>query len=50
MRTLKTSLIITAMLLLIPYMSIAQESKNQAFYVHEDQVKPSMIQEYEQIS
>ena len=50
MRTLKTSLLMTAMLLLIPYVSIAQERKNQAFYVHEDQVRPSMIQEYEQIS
>lgn len=28
----------------------AQETKNQAFYIHEDQVKPSMIQEYEQVS
>lgn len=50
MRTLKTTLLIAAMLLLIPNMSYAQESENQAFYVHEDQVKPSMIKEYEKIS
>ncbi|MRX66157.1 hypothetical protein [Maribacter luteus] len=50
MRTLKTTVLIAAMLLLLPNLNIAQESKNQAFYVHEDQVKPSMVQEYEQIS
>lgn len=50
MRTLKTTLLIAAMLLLIPNMSYAQDSKNQAFYVHEDQVRPSMTQEYEKIS
>lgn len=50
MRTLKTTLLITAMLLLIPNMTQAQDSKNQAFYIHEDQVRPSMTQEYEKIS
>lgn len=50
MRTLKTIFLIAAVLLLIPNTAQAQESKNQAFYVHEDQVKPSMTQEYEKIS
>lgn len=50
MKTLKTTLLIAAMFLLLPNMTLAQESKNQAFYVHEDQVKPSMLQEYNKIS
>ena len=50
MRTLKTIFLIAAVLLLIPNTAQAQESKNQAFYVHEDQVKPSMTQKYEKIS
>lgn len=35
------------------YMSLglmAQETKNQAFWIHEDKVKPSMMAEYEQVS
>lgn len=40
-----------AVLLLIPFVLLeAQESKNQAFYIHEDKVKPSMTQEYEKVS
>lgn len=50
MRTLKTALLIAATVLLIPSITLAQESKNQALYIHEDLVKPSMIQEYEQVS
>ena len=49
MRTLKTTLLFMAMLLFINTIH-AQQSKNQAFYIHEDQVKPSMIQEYEAVS
>ncbi|AKA33860.1 hypothetical protein [Flagellimonas lutaonensis] len=49
MRTLKTTLLFMAMLLFINIIH-AQQSKNQAFYIHEDQVKPSMIQEYEAVS
>ncbi|WP_373516949.1 hypothetical protein [Pricia sp.] len=50
MRTQKLNILLVA-LFLIPFALLqAQESKNQAFYVHEDQVKPSMIQEYEKIS
>lgn len=29
---------------------MAQETKNQAFWIHEDKVKPSMMTEYEQVS
>ena len=29
---------------------MAQETKNQAFWIHEDKVKPSMLTEYEQVS
>jgi hypothetical protein len=50
MRTLKTSLFITVVLMLLPNVILSQESKNQAFYIHEDQVKPSMTQEYDKIS
>ncbi len=50
MGTLKTTLLFAAMLLFAPNMVLAQETKNQAFYIHEDQVRPSMIQEYEKIS
>ena len=49
MRTLKTTLLFMAMSLFINTIH-AQQSKNQAFYIHEDQVKPSMIQEYEAVS
>lgn len=50
MGTLKSTILSIAMLALVPLMGFAQESKNQLFYIHEDLVKPSMIQEYEQIS
>lgn len=40
-----------ALLLVVPFGLLkAQESKNQAFYVHEDQVKPSMIEAYKEVS
>ena len=39
------------LLLLFPLLAMAQEEKTyQAFQVHEDRVKPSMIEEYEQVS
>lgn len=50
MRTKKVTLLIAALLLLPFGMLQAQESKNQAFYIHEDQVKPSMTEEYNKIS
>lgn len=50
MRTQKFNVIL-ALLLLVPlYLVQAQEDKNQAFYIHEDQVKPSMLSAYEDIS
>ena len=49
MRTLKTPLLLAVMLLLFNT-AHAQEKKNQAYYIHEDQVKPSMLQEYEAVS
>lgn len=33
-----------------PGLALAQGEKNQAYYVHEDQVKPSMIQKYNEVS
>ncbi|WP_339706061.1 hypothetical protein [uncultured Kriegella sp.] len=50
MKTKKLNFLL-ALLLMTPLALLqAQESKNQAFYIHEDQVKPSKIQEYEQVS
>lgn len=49
MRTLKTTVLITMALLIMSNLSIAQESKSQAYWVHEDVVKPSMVREYETI-
>lgn len=50
MRTLKSIVLSLALLILIPFIGFAQESNNQLYYIHEDQVKPSMVQEYEKIS
>ncbi|SDL89991.1 hypothetical protein [Kriegella aquimaris] len=50
MKTLKIKVLFAALLVLPLYLLNAQESKNQAFYVHEDQVKPSKIKAYEQVS
>ena len=42
---------IVLLLLLAPLMSQAQEEKNyQAYWIHEDRVKPSMTDEYEKIA
>ena len=38
-------------MLIVPYLSQAQEEKNiQAYWIHEDRVKPSMTDEYEQVA
>lgn len=50
MRTLRSTLILALLILQAPIMLHAQSEKNQAYYIHEDQVKPSMIQEYEKVS
>lgn len=51
MRALKTSLLLACALLSMPGLGLAQEeSKSQAYWVHEDQVKPDMVQEYEKIA
>ncbi|MCM4169141.1 hypothetical protein KCTC52924_00092 [Arenibacter antarcticus] len=50
MRTLRKVLIIAFLLVQGSILLHAQAEKNQAFYIHEDQVKPSMIQEYETVS
>ncbi len=43
--------IVFALLLVIPFALLsAQERKNQAFYIHEDRVKPSMTQLYKKVS
>ncbi len=50
MRPQKFSMLLTV-LIAIPFALLqAQEIKNQAFYVHQDNVKPSMTQEYDKIS
>jgi hypothetical protein len=51
MKTLKITLLIVCTLLLSPQMSFSQDSnKSQAYWIHEDKVKPSMISEYEQVA
>jgi hypothetical protein len=50
MRTLRKSFFIVVAFMLLPFVILAQEEKNQAYYVHEDQVKPSMIQKYMEVS
>ena len=50
MKLFKLSLL-TLTLLLVPLFTSAQEEKSyQAYWIHEDRVKPSMIDEYEQIT
>ncbi len=49
MRTLRKALLLACALLLLPNLSMSQESTTQAFWVHEDVVKPSMIAEYEAV-
>jgi len=50
MKTVKLSLIVIC-LTLLPLISLAQDSKDyQAYWIHEDRVKPSMTDEYEQIA
>ena len=49
-KTLKQTLLIT-LLIITPLLVDAQEEKNvQAYLVHEDRVKPSMVQVYEQVA
>lgn len=48
MKTLKTTMLLAIILLLMPIISNAQA--NQTFWIHADQVKPSMTGEYEKVS
>lgn len=50
MRTQKINFLLACLLSMPLGLLQAQQSKNQAFYIHEDQVKPSMMGEYEKIS
>ena len=50
MKTLKNTLLITV-LLLSAFLTQAQDDKSyQAYWIHEDRVKPAMINEYEQVA
>ena len=50
MKNLKISLL-TLVMTLLPLISFAQDSKDyQAYWIHEDRVKPEMKEEYEQIA
>ena len=49
MRTLKKTIIISIAFMLFGMMGIAQEKTTQAYWIHEDEVKPSMVAEYEAI-
>ncbi len=50
MKTLKQSLILFAMIFMIPLGAYAQDmTNNQSFWIHEDVVKPGMTAEYEAV-
>src|SRR5680860_1654275 len=48
MKRVKTTLLIALAILIMPILN-AQDNKSQAYWVHEDVVKPSMTSEYEAI-
>ncbi|SMG53325.1 hypothetical protein [Arenibacter troitsensis] len=50
MRTLKKIIFIVIAMALLPLIGSAQGEKNQAYYVHEDRVKPSKINDYNLVS
>lgn len=47
MKNFKSTLLITVIFLLSQNIANAQDDKFQAYWVHEDEVKPSMVTEYE---
>lgn len=49
MRALKNRILILASLILLPSLALSQEKSTQAFWVHEDVVKPAMVNDYEAI-
>ncbi|MCK0146960.1 hypothetical protein MWU78_14985 [Arenibacter sp. F26102] len=50
MKNFNQLFVFVLLVLLTPCPALAQAEKNQAYYVHEDQVKPSMIQKYNEVS
>jgi len=50
MRTLRKPYFIVVVALLLPFITLAQGVKNQAYYVHEDQVKPAMVHKYIEVA
>ncbi len=46
----KLTLFALAMYCFMPLLAEAQEKNYQAFWVHEDRVKPGMVDEYEQVT
>jgi len=50
MKTLKNNLLIALLLFSTIFVQAQDEKKVQAYWVHEDRVKPSMIKEYEQVA
>lgn len=49
MKTFKMSILITLLILLLPCTGFTQENSMKSFWIHEDVVKPSMIEEYETV-
>ncbi|MBT8264116.1 MAG: hypothetical protein HKN52_00180 [Eudoraea sp.] len=50
MRTTRVTQLLIMLFVISPFMGISQDmSKSQAFWVHEDVVKPSMVAEYEEV-
>ena len=50
MKTRMTKLFVTLVTAVIAMGSYAQEKTTQAYWVHEDRIKPSMVMEYEKVS
>ncbi len=50
MKLLKLYLLTISMLLMPLIISAQEENGSQAYWIHEDRVKPGMTDEYEQIS
>ena len=50
MKTLQKKLFVALAAFAFSGLALAQEKTTQAYWVHEDRVKPSMVMEYEKVS
>ena len=50
MKTLKKTVLVALLLFSTLFVQAQDEKKVQAYWIHEDRVKPSMVEEYEQVT